>query len=69
MEAMESLGVTVDVPDVKPDELASSLRLDESAVFSRIERGSVVLGVRTITDEQVSLVAAAVTRCIGVIDH
>ena len=62
MEAIDSLGVVLDVPNIKPDVLAKALRLDESAVFSRIENGSIVLDMRTITDDEVSLIAEAIQR-------
>jgi seryl-tRNA(Sec) selenium transferase len=45
-------------------ELARRLRLDRVCVFGRIEDDLVRLDVRTLTDEQVPLVAAAVGRVV-----
>src|SRR5664280_2543194 len=46
-------------------ELARRLRLDQACVFGRIEAEQVLLDVRTLTDEQVPLVAAALGRIAG----
>jgi len=40
------------------------LRLDASAVFSQVAKDRVVLHTRTLSDEQVPLVAAAVGRAL-----
>ena len=54
--------VGVAAGDLKADELARRLRLDEACVFARIEGDRVLLDVRTLTDEQVLAVAGAVGR-------
>jgi len=61
-EAIPSVTVAVSVPGLKAAELARRLRLDEASVFGRIEEQSVRLDVRTITDEQVPAIAAALAR-------
>jgi L-seryl-tRNA(Ser) seleniumtransferase len=61
-EAIPSVMVTVQVPRLGASELARRLRLDEGCVFSRIEEDRVRLDMRTITDEQAGLVAAALGR-------
>ena len=62
MEELPTVLVTVTVPGMTAQELAERLRMDEACVFSRIENDQVVLDVRTMTDAQVPLVAAAVGR-------
>ncbi len=64
-EAIPSVTVTVSVPGTSAAELARQLRLDESCVFGRIENDLVRLDVRTLTDEQVPLIAAAFGRIKG----
>jgi L-seryl-tRNA(Ser) seleniumtransferase len=54
--------VSLDVDGLPAEELARRLRLDEACLFARIERDQVLLDVRTLTDDQVPLVAAAVGR-------
>lgn len=61
-EGIPSLVVTVSLLEMSASELARRLRLDRACVFGRIEDGRVCLDVRTLTDEQVPLVAAAVGR-------
>ena len=65
MEQLPTSLVALTVPGVKPDELARRLRMDEAAVFARIEDDAVVMDVRTLTDEQVPLVAQAAGRVAG----
>ena len=62
MEQLPTSLVALTVAGVKPDELARRLRMDEAAVFARIEDDAVVMDVRTLTDEQVPLVAQAAGR-------
>jgi L-seryl-tRNA(Ser) seleniumtransferase len=64
-EGIPSFVVTVSVPDISAAELARRLRLDRACVFGRIEDDRVSLDVRTLTDEQVPLVAAATGRIAG----
>ena len=40
------------------------LRMDEACIFSRIENEKVVMDVRTLTDAQVPVIAAAVRRVV-----
>jgi len=61
-ETIPSLVVTVSIPGLSAAELARRLRLDEACIFGRIESDLVHLDVRTLTDEQVPQVAAAVSR-------
>ncbi len=61
-EAIPSLVVTVSVPGLSAAELARRLRLDPACVFGRIEDNRVRLDVRTLTDEQVPQIAAALGR-------
>jgi hypothetical protein len=46
-------------------ELARRLRLDDTCVFGRIEDDCARLDMRTVTDEQLPLVAAAVGRIVA----
>ena len=61
-EALPGLAVTVSIPGLSADELSGRLRVDEACVFGRIEKGFVHLDTRTITDEQVTIIAAALKR-------
>ncbi len=61
-EAIASFVVTVSLPDMSASELARQLRLDCVCVFGRIENDRVCLDVRTLTDEQVPIIAGALGR-------
>jgi L-seryl-tRNA(Ser) seleniumtransferase len=61
-EAIPSLTVSVSVPGLSASDLARRLRLDKACIFSRIEDDVVRLDVRTLTDEQVPTIAAALGR-------
>jgi len=61
-EGIPSLVVMVSLPEMSASELVRRLRLDCACVFGRIENDRVCLDVRTLTDEQVPLVAAALGR-------
>ena len=61
-ETIPSVVVSVSVPGLSASELARRLRLDEACVFSRIEDDLVRLDMRTLTDEQVPAIAAALGR-------
>jgi L-seryl-tRNA(Ser) seleniumtransferase len=61
-QGIPSFVVTVSLPDLSASELARRLRLDRACVFGRIENDRVCLDVRTLTDGQLTLVAAAVGR-------
>jgi L-seryl-tRNA(Ser) seleniumtransferase len=61
-EAIPSVMVSVSVPGLSAADLARRLRLDPACVFSRIEDDLVRLDVRTLTDEQVPAIAAALGR-------
>ena len=65
MEALPTHLVTIGSDEINATDLARRLRLDEACVFSRIDNDRVVFDVRTITDAQVSVIAAAVGRCAG----
>ncbi len=62
MEQLPTFLVALTLADVKAQELAHRLRTDEACVFTRIENDQVMLDVRTMTDEQIAPVAAAVAR-------
>jgi L-seryl-tRNA(Ser) seleniumtransferase len=61
-EGIPSLVVTVCLPEMSATELARRLRLDDACIFGRIKDDCVLLDVRTLTDAQVPLVAAALGR-------
>jgi L-seryl-tRNA(Ser) seleniumtransferase len=61
-EAIPSVMVSVSVPGLSAADLARRLRLDETCVFSRIEDDLVRLDMRTLMDEQVPAIAAALGR-------
>ena len=61
-EAIPSFEVKVVVPGMSAAELARRLRLDHACIFGRIEDDCVRLDVRTLTNEQLPLVAAALGR-------
>ncbi len=61
-EAIPSFEVKVAVPGLSASELARRLRLDDACVFGRIQDDCVRLDVRTLTDEQVPQVVAALGR-------
>jgi L-seryl-tRNA(Ser) seleniumtransferase len=61
-EAIPSVMVSVSVPGMSAEELARRLRMDDACVFGRIEDDVVRLDQRTVTDEQVPRVAAALQR-------
>jgi len=61
-EAMPSFEVMVSTPVLSATELARRLRLDIACIFGRIAQDCVRLDVRTLTDEQVPVVAAALVR-------
>jgi L-seryl-tRNA(Ser) seleniumtransferase len=64
-EAIPSFMVTVALPKMSATELARRLRLDRAGIFGRIENDRVCLDVRTLTDEQVPRIAAAMGRIGG----
>ena len=68
-EAIPSVVVSVSVPGLSASELARRLRLDDACVFSRIEDDLVRLDMRTITEEQVPAIAAAVGRVAQCANH
>jgi L-seryl-tRNA(Ser) seleniumtransferase len=61
-EAIPSFMVTVILPKMSATELARRLRLDRAGIFGRIENDRVCLDVRTLTNEQVPRIAAAMGR-------
>ena len=64
-EGIPSLVVTVSIPEMSASELARRLRLDDTCIFGRIADDCVWLDVRTLTDGQLTLVAAAFGRIAG----
>ncbi|MEX0774179.1 MAG: L-seryl-tRNA(Sec) selenium transferase [Phycisphaeraceae bacterium] len=65
MEALPTKVVNLRHGSVKTDHLARALRLDEACVFARVADNAVVMDVRTMTDEQVPTVAAAIGRSLN----
>ena len=61
-EAIPSVVVSVSVSGLSASELARRLRLDAACVFCRIEDDLVRLDMRTLTDEQIPAIAAALGR-------
>jgi L-seryl-tRNA(Ser) seleniumtransferase len=61
-EAIASFELLVSVPGRSASELARRLRLDEACIFGRIQEDRVRLDVRTLTDEQLPQIAAALGR-------
>ena len=68
-EAIPSVMVSVSVPGLSASDLARRLRLDKACVFSRIEDDLIRLDLRTLTDEQVPAIAAALGRVAHCVDH
>ena len=62
MEALPTRLVVLSVPALTADMLARRLRTDEACIFSRIENDRVLLDVRTVHDDEVPAIAAAVAR-------
>lgn len=62
MHELPSFAVALRSSSVKPQELARRLRMDESAVFGRIEDDAVLLDIRTIFPDQIEPIARAVER-------
>jgi L-seryl-tRNA(Ser) seleniumtransferase len=62
MENLEGSAVAITIVGMAVDEISRALRLDDSCVFSRIEKDRVMLDARTISDEQVGAIASAVKR-------
>lgn len=63
-EAIPSLMITVTVAGMSAETLARRLRMDEACVFGRIEGDRVRLDLRTLADEQLPLIAAALGRIV-----
>jgi L-seryl-tRNA(Ser) seleniumtransferase len=61
-EAIPSFVAAVSLPEMSADALARKLRMDRACVFGRIENDRVCLDARTLTDEQLPAVAAAIGR-------
>ncbi len=63
MHELPTIVVTLASDKIKPSELARRLRLDPAALFTRIENDKVVMDMRTVREEQVVLIVAAMGRC------
>jgi L-seryl-tRNA(Ser) seleniumtransferase len=63
-EQLPSWTVHLELPNIKAAELARRLRMDQHAVFARIEDDQVIFDARTITDAQVEQIAGAVGRAV-----
>jgi len=57
--------VKVSLPEPSNIEIAQGLRMDDAWVFTRIEDEQIVMDVRTITDDQIDLIAQALARLVG----
>ena len=57
--------VALTVPGLSPDELAARLRAGDPPVVGRIEDDRLLLDPRTLTDQDVETVAAAVRAAMG----
>jgi len=64
-EAIPSLMVTVEVDTLSAEELGRRLRTDAAQVFGRIENDRLRLDLRTVTDEEVPAIAAALGRAVA----
>jgi len=64
-EAIPSVCVLVQVKGIGASDLLRALRMDQATVFARVESDTVHLDMRTVTDEQVPVVAAALRRISG----
>ena len=62
MHELPTIVVTLASDKIKPSELARRLRLDPAALFTRIENDKVVMDMRTVREEQVVLIVAAMGR-------
>ncbi len=62
-QAIPSVVLSVAVEGLTASEIARRLRMDPACVFARIENDLVLFDMRTITDEQVPVIAAALGRC------
>lgn len=59
---LESFAVSVTLPDISPDQLTAALRKADPPVIGRIERDRVVFDLRTVTDDEVPLIARALAH-------
>ncbi|MEQ6202412.1 L-seryl-tRNA(Sec) selenium transferase [Sulfitobacter sp. HNIBRBA2951] len=59
---LESFAVSVTLAGMSPDALTAALRRAETPVMGRIERGKVVFDLRTVSDDEVPLIARAVAQ-------
>jgi seryl-tRNA(Sec) selenium transferase len=61
-EALPSMEVKVSLPGLSAAELSRRLRMDNACIFGRIADDIVRLDMRTMTDEQVAMLAEALAR-------
>jgi L-seryl-tRNA(Ser) seleniumtransferase len=62
---LELPGPAVALPDPSADDLAARLRAADPPVIGRIEDGRLLLDPRTLADDEIDLVAAALTNFAG----
>jgi len=67
-EAIPSLAVAIEVPGLGASELARRLRMDDACIFGRIEADRVWLDMRTVSDEQIPDITAALVRIVGTVE-
>jgi L-seryl-tRNA(Ser) seleniumtransferase len=63
-EAIPSVVVALTVPGMSAEALTRRLRMDESCIFARIESDRVRLDLRSVTEEQLPRIAAALGRIV-----
>jgi L-seryl-tRNA(Ser) seleniumtransferase len=65
LEELPSRALVLAPRDYPAEELARSLRLGRPAVVGRIQRDCLVLDLRTVREDEVMMVAAALARAVG----
>ena len=62
---LASFAVDVSLPGLSPDQLMAALRQAKTPVVGRIERGKVVLDLRSVEDAEVALIAEAMAHVLA----
>ncbi len=61
-EDLQSYALTLSFPDITPQALSAALRKNDPPVIGRIERGRVMLDMRTVRDGELSMIVSALTN-------
>ena len=61
-EDLQSYALTLRFPDISPQVLSAALRKNDPPVIGRIERGRVMLDMRTVRDGELSMIVSALTN-------